>query len=66
MKLLFLKIKLVRKTKYELEFYKSLNQNVNFYCETGYVKINDLTQSENWIYYHLFLKEGIMNLNQVK
>ncbi|CAK56990.1 unnamed protein product (macronuclear) [Paramecium tetraurelia] len=47
-------------------FYKKLNENVNFYCETGYIEVEDVTHSENKLFYHLFLKQGVESLEQVK
>lgn len=47
---------------FKLDFYKEeLNHDINFYIETGYVSVGDLTKSENRLFYSLYLKENTLS-----
>ncbi|CAD8044807.1 unnamed protein product [Paramecium primaurelia] len=50
----------------QTNFYKQLEPLTDFYSETGYVGVNDLKNGNNQFFYHLFLKEGISKLADVK
>lgn len=49
-----------------LDFFKNLLPSVNYYIETGYVSVGDLTKSDNRLFYSLYLKETIMKKSDIK
>ncbi|CAD8117463.1 unnamed protein product [Paramecium primaurelia] len=50
----------------QTSFYQNLEPETNFYSETGYIKVQTINNGNNQFFYHLFLKEGTMSLNEVK
>ena len=50
----------------KLDFYKNLLPSVNYYIETGYVSVGDLTEYDNRLFYSLYLKETITKKSEIK
>ncbi|CAD8070796.1 unnamed protein product [Paramecium sonneborni] len=44
----------------KLDFYQNLLQTVNYCTETEYLRVSNLTQYENKLFYSLYLKETII------
>ncbi|CAD8090619.1 unnamed protein product [Paramecium sonneborni] len=53
-------------SKDQTNFYKNLLPSVNYYIETGYVSVGDLTKYENRLFYSLYLKETITKKTEIK
>ncbi|CAD8105181.1 unnamed protein product [Paramecium sonneborni] len=50
----------------QTNFYKKLEPETNFYSETGYIKVDTINDGNNKFFYHLFLKDGVMSISEVK
>ncbi|CAD8214920.1 unnamed protein product [Paramecium octaurelia] len=50
----------------QTNFYRNLDPETDFYSETGYIKVSSINNDNNQFFYHLFLKEGTMSLNDIK
>ncbi|CAD8201023.1 unnamed protein product [Paramecium pentaurelia] len=53
-------------SKDQTNFFKNLLPSVNYYIETGYVSVGDLTISDNRLFYSLYLKENILKKTDIK
>ncbi|CAK68518.1 unnamed protein product (macronuclear) [Paramecium tetraurelia] len=53
-------------SKDQTNFYKNLLPSVDYYIETGYASVGDLTKSENRLFYSLYLKEATTRKSDVK